>query len=94
MFLLDQEKEGKFIYLYGGTDMEWIRKFTTTGGGGGGGGGCGWGGVIPQLDYSKIFNYMFYILILLLTFVFFITNIDNKKDQRKNRIFFTKQQEW
>ncbi|KAL6325473.1 hypothetical protein AAG906_023318 [Vitis piasezkii] len=23
-------KEGKFIYLYGGTDMEWIRKFTTT----------------------------------------------------------------
>ena len=90
MFLLDQEKEGKFIYLYGGTDMEWIRKFTTTATGGGGGGG----GVIPQLDYSKIFNYMFYILILLLTFVFFITNKDNKKDQRKNRIFFTKQQEW
>ena len=81
MFLLDQEKEGKFIYLYGGTDMEWIRKFTTTATGGG-------------MDYSKIFNYMFYILILLLTFVFFITNIDNKKDQRKNRIFFTKQQEW
>ena len=51
------------------------------------------GGVIPQLDYSKIFNYMFYILILLLTFVFFITNIDNKKDQRKNIILFTKQQE-
>ena len=67
MFLLDQEKEGKFIYLYGGTDMEWIRKFTTIATGGGG----GWGGVIPQLDYSKIFNYMFYILILLLTFVFF-----------------------
>ena len=41
---------------------------------------CVWG-VIPQLDYIKIFNYMFYILILLLTFVFFITNIDNKKDQ-------------
>ena len=31
MFLLDhQAKEGKFIYLYGGTDIEWIRKFTTT----------------------------------------------------------------
>ena len=41
---------------------------------------CVWG-VIPQLDYSKIFNYIFYILILLLTFVFFITIIDNKKDQ-------------
>ena len=30
MLLLDQVKEGKFIYLYGGTDIEWIRKFTTT----------------------------------------------------------------
>ena len=26
---------------------------------------CVGGGLIPQLDYSKIFNYMFYILILL-----------------------------
>ncbi|RVW20647.1 Protein SIEVE ELEMENT OCCLUSION B [Vitis vinifera] len=28
--ILNWIKEGKFIYLYGGTDMEWIRKFTTT----------------------------------------------------------------
>ncbi|CBI34825.3 unnamed protein product, partial [Vitis vinifera] len=28
--VLNWVKEGKFIYLYGGTDMEWIRKFTTT----------------------------------------------------------------
>ena len=49
-------------------------------------GGAGVGGQ-PQLDYSKIFNYMFYILILFLTFVFFNINIDNKKNQRKNRIF-------
>ena len=30
MVLLDQVKEGKFIFLYGGTDIEWIRKFITT----------------------------------------------------------------
>ncbi|KAL6325596.1 hypothetical protein AAG906_023441 [Vitis piasezkii] len=28
--ILNWIKEGKYIYLYGGTDMEWIRKFTTT----------------------------------------------------------------
>ncbi|RVW78581.1 Protein SIEVE ELEMENT OCCLUSION B [Vitis vinifera] len=28
--ILSWIKEGKYIYLYGGTDMEWIRKFTTT----------------------------------------------------------------